>query len=123
MNATVNPNSLNASTSTGTGKPQLQVSIATSGNLEVTLPDGRTLELRKDPLQSIYTILMAQAEGKMSMGTNGAPTRHQVWHMEQHSIFPDSRCTFCRREGRITKTRADFKKTAPGVRALSLDEL
>lgn len=77
------------------------MSLATNGQLQMELPgtngDRRTVRLRdKTALDIIKRTLRELEQGQVIIGQGGAPTRHQVKHMELHTVFPDPRCPFCR---------------------------
>lgn len=94
--------------------PQVIVALAPDGSLQAELPSGngtrRVIPLKdRGAVESLKRILQEQLEGNIAIGEDGDPTRHQVWHWESHSQFPDSRCIHCIKEGRI---RASSKRAS-----------
>jgi hypothetical protein len=85
--------------------PTVQISLASDGSLELHLPGSvgdRVIPLREtttiNPASTIRAILLAQSRDELGIGTDGAPTRQQLSHMERHQIFRQTSCPFCRSE-------------------------
>ena len=98
--------------------PQLIITLSPDrSGLQVELP-GANGSRRVVPLagkqfyESCLRMLQAQAERKVQIGLDGAPTQAQVKHWERHSIFPDDRCPFCLAEGRAGHARRGSWKPA-----------
>lgn len=100
--------------------PQLIITLSpTRDALQLELPGvnglRRVVPVRtQDLATTCLRILCAQAERKVQIGLDGAPTQRQVRHWERHDLFPDDRCPFCIAEGR---TRAGQGR--PGWRRTS----
>lgn len=86
--------------------PQVIVTLGPAGQLQVELPavSGRRvvqLGKGKNCEFTLRTILEEQRNGNIAIGQDGAPTRQQVFHWENHQDFPNPRCVHCLAEGRI----------------------
>lgn len=94
---------------TGTRTPQLILTLSPQGLLQVELPGAnggrRKIELRdSEAVADLKRMLVAQLSAHYAFGEDGAPTEQQVKHWEQHGVWADSRCPFCRAEGRGEST-------------------
>src|SRR6266851_2775095 len=92
--------------------PQLIITLnLTRDGLQAELPGAngsrRVIALRgADFYESCLRMLKAQAESKIQIGLDGAPTQAQVKHWERHQIWSDDRCPFCISEGRVSRGKA-----------------
>ena len=81
------------------------LSLTPEGRLQMELPGSvgpRLIPVAAGKAEEILIrMLEAQAVSRISIGEDGAPTKAQVKHWSDHQILPDSRCPFCRFEGRI----------------------
>lgn len=85
--------------------PQVIVSLSPSGGLRLELPGPfatrRVIDLRKGETEStLLRILLAQQDGDIAIGLDGAPTEAQLRHWERHQTWPAQGCRFCISEGR-----------------------
>lgn len=87
------------------------VSLSPKGTLRLELdgPEGRNrvVEFRKLELvgELLVRILEAKTTGDSVIGSEAAPTQHQVRHWEMHQVFPDARCPFCQSESRDLRAK------------------
>lgn len=104
------------------GVPHLIITLTPDqAGLQAELPGAngsrRVCQLsRKDFAGDCLRILQGLARSAVAIGEDGAPTQQQVRHWERHELFPDSRCSFCRAEGRAapagTKTPKAYQQSA-----------
>lgn len=108
--------------------PQLLITLdPTTGKLQAELP-GTMATRRKLPLdtaqagETLLRILNAQLEDRTELGTDGAPTKAQLRHWEDHGQWPSSSCRFCLAEGlakpetaRVRKAYSVNQKRSDGV--------
>lgn len=85
--------------------PQVLVTLSPQGTLQAELPgpNGARRVCQLKPGQAerdLLEILHGQLARRVEIGEDGAPTQAQVKHWEEHGQWPDSRCAFCRAEGK-----------------------
>lgn len=72
--------------------------------LEGVAGQTRTVPLKKGLVEEIlFRVLLGLDEARSAgsptpIGSEGAPTRAQVWHWKKHGETKDTRCAFCRAE-------------------------
>ena len=92
-------------------QPSVTITLSSDGSLQVGLPgvNGtlRVIPLREtqvvNPTETIRRILLSQAQSRVAIGEDGAPTREQVRHWEKHFMFPDGRCPFCQFDAAVVR--------------------
>lgn len=96
--------------------PQVIVTLSPSGDLQAELP-GPNGSRRVVPLlpgqqmDTLLRILVAQRDGQLSVGEDGAPTMAQAIHWQRHAIFRDPACPFCAAELRQFEVKRSRTRT------------
>lgn len=87
--------------------PQVLVTLRSDGGLQMEFPwsgGRRQVEMRNgEAEEDLLRVLHAQLQKRIALGEDGSPTQAQLKHWEQHGMFGNERCAFCRAEGRFDK--------------------